>query len=102
MTKEELWKTWGEKGLYDFAEESHKKEFFEDLDNWYDTRHIAELEAIKEEVIKSFKEMDLILDDCDMHACTRLGATGDCLSSELCPYCYNPPTRFLKGYDCYD
>ncbi len=34
--------------------------------------------------------------------CTRVGTDGDCLSSELCPYCDNPPKRFLKGYDCYD
>ncbi len=34
--------------------------------------------------------------------CTRVGTDGDCLSSELCPCCDNPPNRFLKGYDCYD
>ncbi len=37
--------------------------------------------------------------------CTRIGTVdvpGDCLSSEICSYCNNPPERLLKGYDCYD
>lgn len=29
-----------------------------------------------------------------MNACTRLGRIGDCLSSEVCPYCDDPPARF--------
>lgn len=29
-----------------------------------------------------------------MNACTRLGSDGDCMSSEVCPYCDNPPARF--------
>lgn len=50
--------------------------------------------------------MPTVTDGTDtMGGCTRLGTVdvpGDCLSSELCPYCSDPPKRFLKGYDCYD
>ena len=98
MTKEELYNKYNGE-LYDEAE------FYKDLDNWYDTRHIAELNAIKKEVIKSFKEMDEAFsagNEVEIRGCTAIAPGEDCMSSELCSYCDNPPKRFLKGYDCYD
>ena len=105
MTKQKLWKRWG---IYSNRYILNQEDFFEDLEAWYDSRRIKELNAIKEELVKSFKEMDnAVIATCDdtnwnMSACTRLGKNGDCLSSELCGCCDNPPTHFLKGYDCYD
>jgi len=64
MTKEKLWENWADpSGWCEYMERGYplsetKKDFFKDLEAWYETRHIAELNAIKEEVILSFKEME--------------------------------------------
>ncbi|MFX1512619.1 MAG: hypothetical protein ACFFCQ_08540 [Promethearchaeota archaeon] len=41
--------------------------------------------------------------------CTRVDSKSDCMASEICPWCDNPPIRLLlkenkeiRIYDCYD
>ena len=108
MTKTELWKLWfprmyrGEKA----EAEKIREQFFDDLENWYYSRHEKELNAIKKEVVKSLAEMNNAFDTNNntdsIRNCTRFGKDGDCLARTICECCDNPPTRLLKGYDCYD
>ena len=62
MTREDLWDIWGPKDLFTFAEKAHKKDFYEDLEAWYETRHTTELNAIKQELLKSLKELDNVVE----------------------------------------
>lgn len=101
MTKEELFNRW----IFDTGQDyiytgfyKDREQFFEDLEAWYISRHVKELNVIKAEIIKSVEEIS----EFAMNACTRLETNGDCLASTPCPYCTDPPQRFLKGYDCYD
>ena len=64
MTKEDLWENWADpSGWCEYMErgyslEQTEKDFYEDLEAWYDSRHVKELNAIKTELIKTLAEMD--------------------------------------------
>lgn len=85
MTKEELWNEWADpSGWCEYMErgyslEQTKQDFFKDLEAWYVSRHVKELNAIKDKLMKSMREMDAAVE----------AAQKDEINHR-------------KGYDCYD
>ena len=111
MTREQLFNRWvddcGLDYIFTGSPFDDRQQFFEDLEAWYESRHVKELNTIKNELLKSIKEMDNAFKAASgkqIGGCTSIDFKQDCMSSEqncmsseLCPYCTNPPRRFQKG-----
>ena len=98
MTKQELYKRWLDWSHEDYVltgvVEEDKENFFQDLDAWYESQHIKELNHIKAEIIKSYKEMD--------EALKEAGRKEE-LHKEKLEVCDDTIIHLsTKGFDCYD